>query len=114
MRCNHIASVTAAALLTAGVVIAAPAHADPDIDFADRLHSFGIYGARDYNAWMGKIVCKRLNDGLDDAHKSADFVSLNLPRGSTPAQAWQFVGAAIGTYCPDQTPVLQRAAEPPG
>jgi hypothetical protein len=33
-----------------------------------------------------------------------------LPKGSTTEQAWQFLGAAIYTYCPEQAPVLQRAA----
>jgi hypothetical protein len=53
-----------------------------------------------------------LYNGLDaDANKSAQFVTANLQRGTTTAQAWQFLGAAIDTYCPEQTVVLQRAAE---
>ena len=98
-------------VVIAGLAVAWPAHADPDTDFANALHTYGIYGGKDYNAWIGKITCKRLDNGLDqDADKSAKFVFLQLPKGSTTEQAWQFLGAAINTYCPEQAPVLQRAA----
>ncbi len=105
-------SLVAAAFAVTTVLAAAPAQADPDIDFAKQLHSFGIYGQRDYNAWLGKITCKRLAMGVDgDAYASAAFVSRNLDRDSTQSQAWQFVGAAISTYCPDKIGVLQNAAQ---
>ena len=98
-------------VMIAGLAVAWPAHADPDTDFANELHTYGIYGGKDYNAWIGKITCKRLDNGLDaDADKSAEFVFAQLPKGGTTEQAWQFLGAAINTYCPEQTPVLQRAA----
>jgi hypothetical protein len=102
----------AAAAATAGaVVLSAPAQADPDTDFAEQLHTFGIYGPRDYNAWLGKISCKRLFKGVDrDLYAAADFISLNLARETSQTQAVQFVGAAIATYCPDQVGVLQAAA----
>jgi len=101
----------AAAAATA-VLLAAPAHADPDIEFADQLHGYGIYGQRDYNAWLGKIACKRLARGVDgDAYASVTFISRNLAKDTTTAQAWQFLGAAVGIYCPDQTVVLQNAAQ---
>jgi ribose transport system permease protein/erythritol transport system permease protein len=45
-------------VLIAGLAVARPAHADPDTDFANQLQ--GIYGPKDYNAWIGKNVCKRL------------------------------------------------------
>ncbi|MCW2623922.1 MAG: hypothetical protein JWR48_644 [Mycobacterium sp.] len=84
---------------------------DVDTDFANQLHGYGIYAQRDYNAWLGRITCERLGNGIDaDAYKSAAFLSKNLPRGSTTAQAWQFLAIAIGTYCPDQMPVLTSAA----
>jgi hypothetical protein len=35
---------------------------------------------------------------------------INLPRDTTTGQSYQFVAAAIGTYCPDQVPVLTAAA----
>jgi hypothetical protein len=93
------------------IALASPAHTDPDVDFANELHTCGIYGPTDYNAWIGKIVCERLHNGVDrDADKSARFISINLQRGNTTVQSWQFLGAAPQTYCPDQLPVLERAA----
>ena len=56
-RLLTVAAVPAAA---AAVVTAAPAQADPT-STANQLHSYGIYGQRDYNAWLGKIACKRLD-----------------------------------------------------
>jgi Protein of unknown function (DUF732) len=101
------------AVVAAAVSLAAPVHADVDTDFANQLHVYGIYGPRDYNAWLGKITCNRLGNGVDaDAYKSAAFLSKNLPRNSTTAQTWQFLNAAINTYCPDQMPVLTSASGP--
>ncbi len=54
-----------ASIMAAAVTLAAPAHADVDTDFANQLHAYGIYGPRDYNAWLAKITCKRLGNGLD-------------------------------------------------
>jgi hypothetical protein len=113
MKGTRLASIvaTAIALSAPACVLAAPAYADPDADFANELHTYGIYGQKDYNAWIGKIVCERLYNGVDpDAYKSAQFIQINLQKGSTTEQAWQFLGAALRTYCPDQMPVLERAA----
>jgi Protein of unknown function (DUF732) len=108
---KRTASIAIAAVWSA-LVFAAPAHADPDTDFANELHTYGIYGQKDYNAWIGKITCKRLYNGLDqDADKSAKFVFAQLDKGSTTEQAWQFLGAALRTYCPDKLPVLEAAAQ---
>jgi Protein of unknown function (DUF732) len=102
-----------ATITAAMVALAAPAHADVDTDFANQLHGYGIYGQRDYNAWLAKITCERLGNGLDtNARKSAQFLSHNLPRGTSTAQTRQFVSAAIDTYCPEQTPMLTSVAEP--
>ena len=99
-------------VVVAGVAVAGPAHADPDTDFGNELHTYGIYGQKDYNAWIGKITCKRLDKGLDqDADKSAKFVFLQLPKGGTTEQAWQFLGAALRYYCPDKLPILEAAAQ---
>jgi Protein of unknown function (DUF732) len=93
------------------VALAAPTHADPDTDFANQLHGQGIYGPLDYNAWLGKITCERLRNGLDTtADKSAHFALINLPRDTSTAQSYQFLAAAISTYCPDQVPILSAAA----
>jgi len=108
------AKLPALAMITAATVtLAAPAHADVDTDFANQLHGYGIYGQKDYNAWLAKITCKRLGNGLDSsAEKSAVFLSPNLARGTTTAQTWQFLAAAINTYCPEQQPVLAAVAQP--
>jgi Protein of unknown function (DUF732) len=111
MKGTRLASIAAAAIAPA-LVIAAPAHADPDTDFANELHVYGIYGQKDYNAWIGKIACKRLYNGVDqDAEKSAKFIFMQLEKGSTTEQAWQFLGAALRTYCPEKLPILQAAAQ---
>lgn len=97
--------------VAAATVLASPAHADRDTDFAKQLHAVGIYGQRDYNAWIAKLTCKRLHTGVDrDAYQSANFVGNNLPRDTTTAQAWRFLASAIDFYCPDQVDVLHRAA----
>jgi hypothetical protein len=110
MKGTRLASI-AAAVIAPALVFAAPAQADPDTDFANELHIYGIYGQKDYNAWIGKIACKRLNNGLDaDADKSAKFIFMQLEKGSTTEQAWQFLGAALRMYCPDKMPILEQAA----
>ena len=106
--------LAAAAAVALAVGVPATAHADPDTDFANALHIYGIYGPKDYNAWIGKIACKRLDRGLDaDAFASAKFVADQLHKDGTTAQAWQFLGLAIPTYCPDKQSVLQTAAGQP-
>ena len=108
------AATIAIAAVAAALGLAAPANADPDTDFANALHIYGIYGQKDYNAWIGKITCKRLDRGLDsDAYASAKFISAQLDKDSTTEQAWQFLGLAIPTYCPDKQYVLQQAAGQP-
>jgi Protein of unknown function (DUF732) len=103
------------AVVAAAIALAAPVHADVDTDFANQLHVYGVYGPRDQNAWLGKITCNRLGNGIDaDAYKSAAFLSKNLPQDTTTEQTWQFLNAAITTYCPDQMSVLTSAAEPRG
>lgn len=111
MKLARLATIVAA--LT--IALAAPARADVDTDFANQLHTYGIYGSRDYNAWIGKIACDRLGKGQDpDAFASTTFISRQLARGSTTEQAWQFLSSAINFYCPDQQPVLDRAAQSQG
>ncbi|MGB3482241.1 MAG: DUF732 domain-containing protein, partial [Mycobacterium sp.] len=63
MRGVRIGVFTAGAALS--LALAPAAHADPDEAFAEQLHGFGIYGQKDYNAWIGKIMCKRLRNGQD-------------------------------------------------
>jgi Protein of unknown function (DUF732) len=104
---------TLASIMTTAVTLAAPAHADVDTDFANQLHVYGIYGQRDYNAWLAKITCKRLGNGVDtSAQKSAVFLSHNLARSTDTTQTWQVLATAIAIYCPDQTPMLTSVARP--
>lgn len=100
-----------AAMAVAAIGLAAPAEADDyDAPFNAQLHTYGIYGPQDYNAWLGKISCQRIERGVDgDPYKSATFLQRNLPRGTTQGQAFQFLGAALDHYCPEQVGFLQRA-----
>ncbi|GAS93546.1 protein of unknown function, partial [Mycolicibacterium canariasense] len=50
-------ALAAMAAVATGLTLAAPAQADPaydrdpDTNFAHELHTYGIYGQKDYNAW---------------------------------------------------------------
>ncbi|TFV55789.1 DUF732 domain-containing protein [Mycobacterium sp. PS03-16] len=99
----------AAAAAAVALATAAPAQADLDTDFATELHGYGIYGQRDYNAWIAKLTCKRLNNGVDvDLLDSVRFVGLNMAKDTTQEQSWQFLGSALKFYCPDKLPLLQN------
>jgi len=109
--CKSALTAAVAGFSAAAVVFASPAHADVDTDFANRLHTFGIYGQKDYNAWIAKITCKRLDRGVDaDAFESARFIATQLQKDSTTEQTWQFLATAVSTYCPDKFPVVENAA----
>ena len=111
MKTTRLAStvMTAIALAVPALAVAAPANADPDTDFYNELHIYGIYGEKDYNAWIGKIACKRLWNNLDhDANASATFVKRQLNKNTTTEQTYQFLGAAYRTYCPDKLPILTQ------
>jgi hypothetical protein len=106
-----LGSVAAAAAMA--LTVAAPAQADPDTNFANELHTFGIYGQKDYNAWIGKIACKRLHTGLDaDSVAAVRFVQMQMETGTTQEQSWQFLGSAMKYYCPDKLSVLLPAERP--
>ena len=90
------------AMVALPIALAPSASADRDTDFATELHGFGIYGQRDYNAWLAKITCKRLTTGVDaDAGESAVFLSGNLARTASTEQVWQFLGTGLRLYCPE-------------
>ncbi len=98
-------------LAASAIALAVPAQADDyDYPFNQELHAYGIYGPQDYNAWLAKITCERITRGVDhDPYKSANFIQKNLPLGTTQGQAFQFLGAAVGHYCPDQAGFVQSA-----
>ena len=104
--------VAVAGAVAAAVTMAAPAQADPDTDFANQLHTYGIYGPKDYNAWIGKITCQRLDNNVDhSATDSAAFLKKNLPRNSSSEQqVYQFLNAAFDTYCPEKHDLLVALA----
>jgi Protein of unknown function (DUF732) len=107
-------SMMAVAAVVAAIGLAVPAHADVDTDFANTLHTYGIYGQRDFNAWIAKLGCKRLDRNVDStAYQAADFVGKQLHRESTTDQVWKFLGLSIQTYCPQHLAVLQQAATNP-
>ena len=99
------------ATVAAALAFAAPAQADPDSDFAKELQTYGIYGQKDFNAWIGKIACKRQRNGVDKtAHDSAQFIQHQLQRSqNSTEQAYQFLAAAMRFYCPDLQPILTQA-----
>lgn len=104
--------ISAVGAVAAAVTLAIPAHADPDTDFANELHTYGIYGPKDYNAWIGKITCQRMRNNIDPAiADSASFVNKNIPRGSSEQQVYQFINASINTYCPDEHDRLAALAQ---
>lgn len=109
MAMTRFTAAVAAALAAGSLALAAPAQADPDSDFAKELHTYGIYGQKDFNAWIGKIACKRLDRGVDaNAQDSAKFVSDQLARGTSTQQTYQFLGAAMNYYCPDKRVLLTQ------
>ncbi|MDT5146289.1 MAG: hypothetical protein QOC58_934 [Mycobacterium sp.] len=102
---------TCTAIAAAAIALAAPAQADDyDYTFKQTVNHFGVYGPQDQLAWLGKISCDRIGRGVDgDPYKSATFIQHNLPLGTSQGQAFQFLGAAIDHYCPDQVGFIQRA-----
>ncbi|HTQ17620.1 DUF732 domain-containing protein [Mycobacterium sp.] len=107
MKGMRLATIGASA--AAAIALAAPAQADDyDAPFNAQLHTYGIYGPQDYNAWLAKISCERMDRGVDtDAYKSATFIQHNLALHTTQGQAFQFLGAAIDHYCPAHVNALQ-------
>jgi hypothetical protein len=119
--------LTSFAMAAAAIALATPAQADPpptprtpsppsdyDAPFKNTVNGFGIYQPQDQLAWLGKITCDRLGRGVDhDAFQSANFIQHNLPRGTSQGQAFQFLGAAVDHYCPDQVGVVQAAGNHP-
>ena len=98
------------ATVATALTFAAPAQADPDSEFAKELHTYGIYGQKDFNAWIGKITCKRQRNGVDtSAHESAQFIQHQLQQSqNSTEQSYQFLAAALRYYCPDLTPILDQ------
>ena len=99
------------AVAVAAIALVGAAQADDyDYTFKNTVNTFGVYGPQDQLAWLAKISCERITKGVDgDPYKSAFFLEYNLPRGTSQGQAFQFLGAAIDHYCPNQAGFIQRA-----
>ncbi|WP_067976669.1 DUF732 domain-containing protein [Mycolicibacter icosiumassiliensis] len=96
-----------ATIVATAITLAAPAHADIDTEFADQLHSHGIYGSRDHNAWLAEITCERLLRGVDaTTADSTRFLSTNLALNTSQPQAGAFLATALAFYCPDRALML--------
>ena len=103
---------TIGVMAAAAISLAGPAQADDyDYTFKNTVNTFGVFGPQDQLAWLAKISCDRIGRGVDgDPYKSATFVQRNLPRGTTEGQSFQFLGAAIDHYCPNEVGFIQQAA----
>jgi len=104
-------TLLACAVVALSVTTAGAAHADDDTDFSNALHTVRIYAPKGTEAWIAKIACERLDRGVDhNASDSAKFVAAQF-KGTTTQQAWQFLGLAYPTYCPEKMDVLRLAAQ---
>lgn len=109
----HAVAIAGIGLIVA-VAGSTAAHAEPDNEFAAQLHTYGIYGPTDYDAWLGKIVCQRMDNNVDhDVDQSTKFVAANLNRRTSAEQARQFLGTAIDFYCPERHLTQERPATHP-
>jgi hypothetical protein len=96
--------LAASAAVALAVVLAAPAHADPDTDakFIQGLDIGHIpYEDADFAVLLGHLVCMRLSAGTGTYPATVDFV-----RGAHPAwtdfQDGYFIALAVTAYCPNQ------------
>jgi hypothetical protein len=90
------AGIGAAALAGAGAASAV----NPDRDFLDDVASIGISYTSDKDAvFDGKLVCQRLDQGVDPNDVLADYRTAS-PDVSVK-QAKGFILAAAGAYCPE-------------
>ena len=70
--------------------------------------------SKDYNAWIAKIACKRIIQRRRHRRQQGrrQFISMQLAQGpATTEQAYQFLGAALRSYCPDKMSILEQAAQ---
>ena len=110
MKSTRLAAIAAAAIAPA-LVFAAPAHADPDTDFANELHTYGIYGQKDYNAWIGKITCKRLYNGLDKDAVQLGGVRSSATGRRTPPPSRR--GSSSAHHCVPTAPISCQYSKRP-
>ncbi len=104
-------AVAAGAVLSAGLLAAAPAQADPATDFLNTLDASGLSGINPADAVSaGQSVCPMLADGGQNLADVAGQVSDTIGRPLGPAT--MFTGFAISAFCPGAMTSLANGESP--
>ncbi|CAM3854490.1 DUF732 domain-containing protein [Mycolicibacterium frederiksbergense] len=104
-------AVAAGAVLSAGLLAAAPAQADPATDFLNTLDGSGLSGINPADAVSaGQSVCPMLADGGQNLADVAGQVSDTIGRPLGPAT--MFTGFAISAFCPGAMTSLANGESP--
>jgi len=104
-------AVAAGAVLSAGLLAAAPAQADPAGDFLNTLDGSGLSGINPIDAVSaGQSVCPMLADGGQNLADVAGQVSDTIGRPLGPAT--MFTGFAISAFCPGAVTSLANGESP--
>ncbi len=104
-------AVAAGAVLSAGLLAAAPAQADPATDFLNTLDGSGLSGINPADAVSaGQSVCPVLADGGQNLADVAGQVSDTIGRPLGPAT--MFTGFAISAFCPGAMTSLANGESP--
>lgn len=104
-------AVAAGAVLSAGLLAAAPAQADPATDFLNTLDGTGLSGINPADAVSaGQSVCPMLADGGQSLADVAGQVSETIGRPLGPAT--MFTGFAISAFCPGAMTSLANGESP--
>jgi hypothetical protein len=104
-------AVAAGAVLSAGLMAAAPAQADPAGDFLNTLDGSGLSGINPADAVSaGQSVCPMLADGGQNLADVAGQVSETIGRPIGPATL--FTGFAISAFCPGAMTSLANGESP--
>jgi hypothetical protein len=103
--------VAAAATVSAGLLAAAPAQADPASDFLNTLDGSGLNNLNPVDAVsVGQSVCPMLADGGQNLADVAGDVSQTIGRPLGPATL--FTGFAISAFCPGAVTSLANGESP--
>jgi Protein of unknown function (DUF732) len=103
--------VAGAAIATAPLIVAAPAHADPIDDlFIQTLDSSEVpYKSREDAIRNAKKICTLLGEAPGEEGLQDAVAYLKKFTTYSQEQMGQFGGAAIGAYCPENNPNSQPA-----
>lgn len=104
-------AVAVGAALSAGLLAAAPAQADPASDFLNTLDGTGLSNINPADAVsVGQSVCPMLADGGQNLADVAGQVSETIGRPLGPAT--MFTGFAISAFCPGAVTSLANGDSP--